>query len=1076
MKKRILASLLTIVMLLGILPTAALAAPTTDKGVVITVREEGTNNPIEGATVILKYNSDWVNKEYPGYTDSNGQALFDSVSVGLSNSRDYSVRVTKDGYETGSGTVTVSYGGWSNPKTTGEVTIHLKPVKDLTVVRFFVTGLNNPMYVLQNVKDANGALIGTEGTPLQGTLTVGPNYIIYGDAPYYGEIVDKSDIGGDIENWAKSNLPDFQNVIAAIQKTIADKSNDEGWSGVTFDPDEYDGLEIVSCSDEDGWERAYHVDVRLKPKTFTIAYEATAGGSVDPASESVKKTDTPQGSTATPNEGYEFVGWYDTDDKKVSDETHFAPTSVSDNVTYYAKFREKSEGTQGAPVYVYAQIVDGKGNTLTPDKLKEFNAQLEKPLTMNADVGGWLTLGKIENFENLEDAASAKNTTYNLSTNTEMAAAAKKEVHYMVPYESVDNVVNPIDTSKVTWKELKVVDRGAANYDDVTGYAWHLDGQIKVTALVDLKVEKTVARIVRGDNVVYSADDGTAPVPNAEPGDVITWNITVSNSGCLSARIKAPTDTLTMDPNAQDGTKSLTVMYGDEPVGEGLYTVPANDGSINFTAEYTVTDEDQGKTLTNVAKIGEDGPSGSNNEVKVAEKQPYDVTIYYYNEDTEETLKDSVTVSYAAGESYNYTNDPEKIPASLTADGKNYAKTRVDGALSGSSAATIKVYYSLDEKVDPTVLNRPESGDGIPDKYQAKVTFRVINGTWANGTTPLQEHVVTLYEQGENGSWVKKQPAPTVTVPSGMIAAFGYTGGSWAPAATSGAPLTVSEPGEHNYTYTFIPKSVTPGYNPPSYNRDDDDDDDRDSGKLNTNEHHSYIIGYKDGTIRPYGTITRGEVATIFFRLLTDETRDRYWSQTNPYSDCNEALWCNNAISTLTSMGILDGFQDGTFRPYAKITRAQFAKIAVGFFETDREAYSGYFTDVPADAWFTEYIEAASRAGLIQGFADGTYRPDTDITRAQACVIVNRALGRKPDEEHLLKPAKMITWPDNNPDDWFYADIQEATNSHDYRWLSQGKDRQYMEQWTERLEQRNWAALEHAWSTAHSAPGGEVLK
>ncbi|MCI7742874.1 MAG: S-layer homology domain-containing protein [Clostridiales bacterium] len=245
---------------------------------------------------------------------------------------------------------------------------------------------------------------------------------------------------------------------------------------------------------------------------------------------------------------------------------------------------------------------------------------------------------------------------------------------------------------------------------------------------------------------------------------------------------------------------------------------------------------------------------------------------------------------------------------------------------------------------------------------------------------------------------------------------------------------------------------------------------------LNTDDHYSYIIGYKDGYLRPYGTITRGEVATIFFRLLTDEARDKYWSQTNDYSDCNSDLWCNNAISTLSNMGIIDGYTDGTFRPYGKITRAQFAKIAVGFFETTKKEYQGYYSDVPENAWFTDYVEAASRVGLIQGFEDGTFRPNTNITRAQACVIVNRALNRKPDEDHLLPEKQMVTWPDNNPGDWYYADMQEATNSHDYTWLSKGSEKKYMEDWTKKLEQRNWAAFEHAWSTAHSAPGGEVVK
>ena len=248
------------------------------------------------------------------------------------------------------------------------------------------------------------------------------------------------------------------------------------------------------------------------------------------------------------------------------------------------------------------------------------------------------------------------------------------------------------------------------------------------------------------------------------------------------------------------------------------------------------------------------------------------------------------------------------------------------------------------------------------------------------------------------------------------------------------------------------------------------------SSVLNTDDHYSYIIGYKDGYLRPYGTITRGEVATIFFRLLTDEARDKYWSQTNNYSDCNSDLWCNNAISTLSNMGIIDGYSDGTFRPYGKITRAQFAKIAVGFFETTTQEYQGYYSDISENAWFTNYVEAASRVGLIQGFADGTFRPNVNITRAQACVIVNRALDRKPATEHLLPTAKMINWPDCTPSDWYYADMQEATNSHDYRWLASGGDAKAMEKWTAKLPQRDWAAFEHAWSTAHSAPGGEVIK
>lgn len=246
--------------------------------------------------------------------------------------------------------------------------------------------------------------------------------------------------------------------------------------------------------------------------------------------------------------------------------------------------------------------------------------------------------------------------------------------------------------------------------------------------------------------------------------------------------------------------------------------------------------------------------------------------------------------------------------------------------------------------------------------------------------------------------------------------------------------------------------------------------------ELNTEDHYSYIIGDNEGMLHPEGAITRGEVATIFFRLLTDEARETYWSQANDYSDCSSDLWCNNAISTLTNMEILEGCGDGTFRPHAQITRAEFAKIAVSFFDYMVDEYRGYFPDVDENAWYAAYVEAAKEMGLIEGTPGGTFQPNRSITRAEACVIVNRALDRKPDISHLLNEDEMITWPDNDPNAWYYADMQEATNSHDYTWLTVDSETEAMEQWVKKLPQRDWAALEHAWSEANDAPGGEVVK
>lgn len=239
---------------------------------------------------------------------------------------------------------------------------------------------------------------------------------------------------------------------------------------------------------------------------------------------------------------------------------------------------------------------------------------------------------------------------------------------------------------------------------------------------------------------------------------------------------------------------------------------------------------------------------------------------------------------------------------------------------------------------------------------------------------------------------------------------------------------------------------------------------------LNTEDHVAYIIGYEDGTVRPGANITRAEVATIFFRLLTDETRESYWSQSSGFTDVASGAWYNNAVSTLTRAGILDGYEDGSFRPNASITRAEFTKIAVSFFKHVGGASSNPFNDVPDSAWYAEFVKAAAELGLIDGYEDGTFRPNAPITRAEACTIVNRTLGRAPDKDNLLPEHEMLTWPDNSRDAWYYAQIQEATNSHDYQWLGA------IELWTAKLAERDWDALEKEWSNAYSAPGGDVVR
>lgn len=230
---------------------------------------------------------------------------------------------------------------------------------------------------------------------------------------------------------------------------------------------------------------------------------------------------------------------------------------------------------------------------------------------------------------------------------------------------------------------------------------------------------------------------------------------------------------------------------------------------------------------------------------------------------------------------------------------------------------------------------------------------------------------------------------------------------------------------------------------------------------LNTKDHYSYLIGYSDGTVRPNGRITRAEVATIFFRLLTDDARQRNWSSENNFSDVSADKWYNNAVSTLCHMGVLGGYSDGTFRPNAPITRAEFAKIAVSFSQANGSAVYSYFTDVKTTDWFAPYVTTAKDSGLIEGYSDGSFKPENRITRAEACAIVNRVLGRKPSKNHM-KISGRIDWPDCTTADWFYEAIMEATNSHTYQ---MGKR---VETWNDKLPQRDWVALEKIWSRANS--------
>lgn len=228
---------------------------------------------------------------------------------------------------------------------------------------------------------------------------------------------------------------------------------------------------------------------------------------------------------------------------------------------------------------------------------------------------------------------------------------------------------------------------------------------------------------------------------------------------------------------------------------------------------------------------------------------------------------------------------------------------------------------------------------------------------------------------------------------------------------------------------------------------------------LNTGDHYAYVMGYPDGTVRPNGSITRAEVSAILFRLLSDKTRDEYFTTVSSFTDVKAGAWYNNSIATLEKAGVIvDTAKGGAFRPNEAITRAELAAMLAQF--SDAKPVKGVkFSDVSAEHWAYEAIAIAAKMGWIEGYPDGTFRPDATITRAEMMTLVNRALERVPsDEDHLLSKRVMLTFPDCKSGDWFYIAVQEATNSHTYERAATEKNGD--EQWTALRANRDWTQLE----------------
>ena len=438
----------------------------------------------------------------------------------------------------------------------------------------------------------------------------------------------------------------------------------------------------------------------------------------------------------------------------------------------------------------------------------------------------------------------------------------------------------------------------------------------------------------------------------------------------------------------------------------------------------------------------------------------YKIIIHYVDDaQTPTTLqKDTVIEGKYENNSYD-VND--KIPARIG----NYVKESVTGdnaeGTVGTRDVTITVVYTKDVLVDPTAPGpKPEKGpgDNIPDKYQVTINY-VSSDTTIGRITGRTQEVLTIY--------VDKKPAPNGTVQANGSTAEA-TGsrnyfsnwtkekkdGTQVGANTTLEPLEIKE-AEGGKTYTFYANfyhrssSGGGGGSRPTVTIPDDV-----PTGLNGTDHYAYIIGYGNNDVRPQNNITRAEVATIFFRLLTDETRTANMTKSNGYNDVKDGDWFCCAVSTLSKMGIIKGYEDGSFKPNDPISRAEFAAIAARF-DPDGDKTPATFADVTSH-WAKDEISIAANHGWIKGYEDGSFKPDQKITRAETMTLVNRVLNRLPETKDDLHK-DMKTWVDNMDETaWYYLAVQEATNSHYFK----NKTGTKFEQWTDLRDTRDWSELE----------------
>lgn len=727
--------------------------------------------------------------------------------------------------------------------------------------------------------------------------------------------------------------------------------------------------------------------------------------------------------TFTAPDGYEFDCWKDADGK-----TYQAGNEITfdkSDVTLTAQWKEIEAPT---PTLV----------TLTANSMTvTYDGQPHDGSPYSCDDLGLLPGHTVESVDYTCEPQTNVGTYDIKLNNAKIVDADGKDVTalYQITYNYGKLIIDPCDVT-VTIKG----NTGTYEYDGtektVEGYTLDISNDLYKAA--DVKRVDSQAKI-------------RATVPGTYQMGLKPENFENTNLNFNVTFVVKPDGKLTIENRPITITANdVTGKYDGQPHGENGYSITAGSLVDGHAATVTISGS---KT-----DAGEYEELLVPNVTKIVDAKNKDVTGYYdisYEDGTLTINKRSVTLTSET--------------ASKVYDGTPLAKPEVtvtgDGFVEGEGATydvtgTITNVGETENKFTYTLNEGTKAGNYDITTKLGKLTIKPV----AEVTVTIKGNTKTVYYNGKEQS-VKGY---TVSIDNNLYKEADFALKNDAKAEAKGTKvgtypmgLTKESFENTNKNFTNVVFVVNDGYleitrsgghHPrpkPTVEIEDDD-----ALGLNTTDHFAYIVGYGNGEVRPQNNITRAEVATIFFRLLTDDVRDENLTKTNRYSDVAATSWYNTAVSTLSSMGIITGYPDGTFRPNAAITRAEFAAITARF-DNDGDKTAAKFSDI-ATHWAKDEISIAYNNGWITGYPDGTFGPQRDITRAETMTLVNRVLNRQPETEDDLLP-NMTVWTDNaNPNAWYYLAVQEATNSHYYKFKTNSK----YEKWTELRETRDWTLLE----------------